>query len=106
MLKHIIDIFNINLLKSITDSDSEEDENSKSLIGYGTFLCSQENNTFDESVTYNTNEQPKQPIDSTSDSLTDFRHSPRKNPNLCLQSSNSHDSIGKLKLNIYIIGSI
>ena len=72
MLKHVIHIFNINLLNSITDSDSEEDENSKSLIGYGTFLCSQENNTFDESIT---NEQPKQPIDSTSDSLTDFDNS-------------------------------
>ena len=75
MLKHVIDIFNVNLLNSITDSDSQEDENSKSLIGYGTFLCSQENNTFDESITYNTNEQPKQPIDSTSDSLTDFDNS-------------------------------
>ena len=75
MLKHIIDIFNINLLKSITDSDSEEDENCKSLIGYGTLLCSQENNSFDESFTYNTNEQPKQQIDSTSDSLTDFDNS-------------------------------
>ena len=72
MLKHVIHIFNINLLNSITDSDSEEDESSKSLIGYGTFLCSQENNTFDESIT---NEQPKQPIDSTSDSLTDFDNS-------------------------------
>ena len=72
MLKHVIHIFNINLLYSTTDSDSEEDENSKSLIGYGTFLCSQENNTFDESIT---NEQPKQPIDSTSDSLTDFDNS-------------------------------
>ena len=72
MLKHVIHIFNINLLNSTTDSDSEEDENSKSLIGYGTFLCSQENNTFDESIT---NEQPKQPIDSTSDSLTDFDNS-------------------------------
>ena len=72
MLKHVIQIFNIYLLNSITDSDSEEDENSKSLIGYGTFLCSQENNTFDESIT---NEQPKQPIDSTSDSLTDFDNS-------------------------------
>ena len=72
MLKHVIHIFNINLLNSITDSDSEEDENSKSLIGYGTFLCSQENNTFDESIT---NEQPKQPIASTSDSLTDFDNS-------------------------------
>ena len=65
-------MFNINLLNSTTDSDSEEDENSKSLIGYGTFLCSQENNTFDESIT---NEQPKQPVDSTSDSLTDFDNS-------------------------------
>ena len=59
----------------MTDSDSEEDENSKSLIEYGTFLCSQENNTFDKSITYNTSEQPKQPIDSTSDSLTDFDNS-------------------------------
>ena len=75
ILKHVIDIFNINLLKSITDSDSEEDENSKSLIGYGTFLCSQENNTFDETIIYNTKEQPKQPIDSTSYSLTDFENS-------------------------------
>ena len=30
---------------------------------------------------------------------TPVRHSSRKKPNPCLQSSNSHDSIGKLKLN-------
>ena len=56
----------------MTDSDSEKDENSKSLIGYGTFLGSQENKTLDETIIYNTNEQPEQPIDSSSDSLTDF----------------------------------
>ena len=60
---------------SDSDGDSEEDENSKSLIGYGTFLCSQENNTFDETIIYNTNEQPEQPIDLTSYSLTDFENS-------------------------------
>ena len=45
MLKHVIDIFNINLLNSITDSDSEEDDNSKPLFGYGTFLFSQKKTT-------------------------------------------------------------
>ena len=43
----------------------------KTLTGYGTFLGSQENNTFDETIIYNTSEQPKKPIDSSLD-LTDF----------------------------------
>ena len=50
----------------------------KSLTGYGTFLGSQENKTLDETVIYNTNEQPEQPIDSSSDSLTDFDKSKGK----------------------------
>ena len=78
ILKHVIHLFNITVLKSITDSDSEEDENSKSLIGYGTFLGSQENKTLDETIIYNTSEQPEQPIDFSSDSLTDFDKSKGK----------------------------
>ena len=70
-------VLEMNFLKSITDSDSEDDENSKSLIGYGTFLGSQENNTFDETIKYNTSEQSKKPIDSSSD-LTDFDKSKGK----------------------------
>ena len=45
-------------------------------------------------------DEPKATTSSSKSQLdTPFRHSPRKKPNPCLQSSNFHNSVGKLKLN-------
>ena len=53
-----------------------------------------------KNVSDDVHDEPKATTSSTKSQLdTPLRHSPRKNANPCLQSSNSHDSIGKLKLN-------
>ena len=52
-----------------------------------------------KNVSDDVNDEPKSTTSSTKSQLdTPLRHSTRKNQNPCLQSSNSHDSIGKLKL--------
>ena len=52
-----------------------------------------------KNVSDDVHDEPKATTSCTKSQLdTPLRHSPRKSPNLCLQSSNSHDSIGKLKV--------
>ena len=53
-----------------------------------------------KNVSDDLDDEPKATTSSSKSQLdTSLRHSPRKKPNPFLQSSNSHDSIGKLKLN-------